>query len=149
MSLLKLYVRMYVYVHIATHCTFSIDHTNYNIDLHSNDVHIYYVFIYSNSPPDTSGSHASGSEPNVTADNKQHDKVLYDAPAKTVTIPHQTSASGQEYAVSTKAANKTSQALLPSEQYDDIQGTKIDTQGVSNNYMYVCLYLDGTEVLTI
>ena len=86
----------------------------------------------SNSPPGTSGSHASGGEPNVTATttvNNTDDKVEYAAPAQAVTIPHQILSSGQEYAVSTKAANK---AQPPSEYYDDVHGTKKDTQGVSD-----------------
>ena len=98
-----------------------------------------YVCICSSTG--TGGSHASAAETNGNTDSNGHsDKILYAAPAKTVTIPHQTSAAGQEYAVSTKSTNKTSQAQPPSEQYDDVQGTKKDAQRVSdsNICMYVC-----------
>ena len=109
------------------------------------------------SPTGTGGSHAFASETNgtngSTAINTLYDdKVEYAAPARTLTIPHQTSASGQEYAVSTKAATiphhtsasgqeyavstkatmKTSQAQPPAEQYNNVQGTIKDTQGVSS-----------------
>ena len=92
--------------------------------------------MYMNSPTGTGGSHASAAEANGNTDSNGHsDKVLYAAPAKVVTIPHQTSAAGQEYAVSTKAANKTSQVQPPSEQYDDVQDTKKDAQVVSDLYV--------------
>ena len=87
------------------------------------------------SPTSTGGSHALAAETNGNTDSNGHsDKVLYAAPAQAVTVPHQTSAGGQEYAVSTKAANKT-QAQLPSEQYDDVQGTKKEVQAVSDSYV--------------
>ena len=35
-----------------------------------------------------------------------NNKVVYVAPAQTVTVPHQTSAAGELYAVPTKAANR-------------------------------------------
>ena len=86
----------------------------------------------------TGGSHVSAAKTNGNTDSNGHsDKVLYAAPAKTATIPHHTAAGGQEYAVSTKATNKTSQAQPPSEHYDDVQGTKKDAQGVRDSY--VCM----------
>ena len=98
-----------------------------------------YVCICSSTG--TGGSHVSAAETNGNTHSNGHsDKILYATPAKTVTIPHQASAGGQEYAVSTKATNKTSQAQPSSEQYDDVQSTKKDAQRVSDSYihMYVC-----------
>ena len=88
-----------------------------------------YVLAYSCSPPGTGGTHASKGNYNT-----QNDKAVYAAPAQAVAIPHQTAASGEQYAVSTKTANKTSEGQPPSSQYDDIvNNTKKDTQGVSNS----------------
>ena len=102
-------------------------------------MHIH-TYIHTYSPTSTGGSHASAAEKNGNTDSNGHsDKVLYAAPSKVVTIPHQTSAGGELYAVSTKATNKTSQVQPPSEQYDDEQGTKKDTQGVS--YSYIRMYV--------
>ena len=98
-------------------------------------VHITLMYILY-SPTSTGGSHVSTAETNGNKDSNGHsDKVLYAAPAKVVTIPHQTSAGGELYAVSTKAAGKTSQAQPPSEQYDEVQDTKKDTQRVSDSYI--------------
>ena len=48
-----------------------------------------------------------GEETNeATAINSQYDKVVYAAPAQTVAVPHQTSAAGEQYAVSTKAVSR-------------------------------------------
>ena len=67
--------------------------------------------------------------PHQTSTNGQE----YAVSTKGVTIPHQTSTSGQEYAVSTKSTKKkTSQTQPPVDQYDDVHGTKKDTQGVSS-----------------
>ena len=67
--------------------------------------------------------------PHQTSTNGQE----YAVSTKAVTIPHQTSTSGQEYAVSTKSTKKkTSQTQPPVDQYDDVEGTKKDTQGVSS-----------------
>ena len=94
--------------------------------------------VYMYSPTSTGGSHASAAETNGNTDSNGHsDKVLYAAPSKVVTIPHHTSAGGELYAVSTKAANKTSQAQPTSEQCDDVQDTKTATQGVSNSYVHM------------
>ena len=72
----------------------------------------------------------------TTDSNDQNDKVMYAAPAQTATIPHQVSASGEQYAVSTKAANKTSEEQPPSRQYDDTtHDTKKDTKGVSTGVL--------------
>ena len=64
----------------------------------------------------------------TTDNNAQNDKVVYAAPVQAVNIPHQAAASGEQYAVSTKSVNKTSEEQLPSEYVHD---TKKDTQGVS------------------
>ena len=82
------------------------------------------------SPP---GSHESAGDKNVTttsySDVHYHDKVVYAAPAQTTSIiPHQTSATGQLYALSTKTA---SQENLASGGYDDVHNVKKDTGGVS------------------
>ena len=59
------------------------------------------------SPTDTTRTYTLGEETNgATAINSQYDKVVYAAPAQTVTVPHQTSAAGELYAVSTKAVNR-------------------------------------------
>ena len=73
----------------------------------------------------------------MTADsNGQNDKVMYAAPAQTVNIPHQAAASGEQYAVSTKAANKTSEEQPPSRHFDDTtHDTKNDTKGVSTGVL--------------
>ena len=85
------------------------------------------------SPPGTGGTHTSEGYTNVTTDsNAQDDKVVYAAPAQTINIPHQASASGEQYAVSTKAVNKTSEKHLPQERVDAADTTK-DFQGVSAN----------------
>ena len=88
-----------------------------------------YVHVYSYSPTGTGGTHASKGDYNV-----QNDKAVYAAPAQAVAIAHLTAASGEQYAVSTKTVNKTSEGQPPSSQYDDIvNNTKKDTQGVSNS----------------
>ena len=72
----------------------------------------------------------------ITGSNGQDDKVVYAAPAQTATIPHQAAASGEQYAVSTKAANKTSEEQPPTRQYDTTHhDTKKDTQGVSKGVL--------------
>ena len=50
-----------------------------------------------------------------------------------MTVPHQTSAAGDLYAVSTKATNYVNQEQLPSQEYDDTCNTKKDNQGVSGS----------------
>ena len=95
------------------------------------------------SPPDTGGTHASERDTNVTMDNKtKYDNVVYATPAQTVNIPHQAAASGEQYAVSSKAVSKSSEQQLPRE-HVDAPDTKKDFQGVSASnyvaiYMYVC-----------
>ena len=66
----------------------------------------------------------------TTDNNAQYDKVVYAAPVQAATIPHQAVASGEQYAVSTKAVNKTSEKNLPQEHVDAPDTTK-DFQGVS------------------
>ena len=88
-----------------------------------------YVHAYSYSPPGTGGTHASKGD-----NTAQNDKVVYAAPAQAVAVPHQTAASGEQYAMSTKTANNTSEGQPPSSQYDYVvNNTKKDTQGVSNS----------------
>ena len=84
-------------------------------------------------PAGTGGTHASKEYTNVTTDSSaQDDKVVYAAPAQAATIPHQAAASGEQYAVSTKAVNKTSEKHLPQE-HVDVPDTTKDLQGVSAN----------------
>ena len=78
------------------------------------------------SPPGTGGTHTSKGDFNA-----QHDKVVYAAPAQAEAVPHQTAASGEQYAVSTKTANMTSEKQPPSSQYDDVNNITKDTHGVS------------------
>ena len=86
------------------------------------------ISVFSFSPPGTGGTHASEGDTNViTTDKAQYDKVVYAAPVQAVNIPHQAAASGEQYAVSTKTANKTSEEQLPQKHVD----TKKDFQGVS------------------
>ena len=87
--------------------------------------------MHTYSPTGTGGSHTSGGAGTISAINDLYDKVEYAAPAQTVTVSHQTSTSGEEYAVSTKAAKKTSQEQPPTEKYDSVHATKKDTQEVS------------------
>ena len=71
------------------------------------------MHIYPHSPTDTSRTYTLGEETNeatVSSYSDQYDdKVVYAAPVQTVTVPHQTSAAGELYAVSTKAVNKKKQ----------------------------------------
>ena len=71
----------------------------------------------------------------TTDNNAQYDKVVYAAPAQTVNIPHQAAASGEQYAVSTKAVNKTSEKQQQLQHVDALDTTK-DLQGVSA-YLFV------------
>ena len=81
------------------------------------------------SPPE---SHESQGDKNATtSDVHYHDKVVYAAPAQTKIIPHQTSATGELYALSTKTVHKASQEHLVNGRYDDVLNVKKDTGGVS------------------
>ena len=82
------------------------------------------------SPTGTGRSTTSGGDNQTDA---FYDKDVYSDPAQTVTVPHQISATGAQYAVSTKAANYANQGQLPSEEYDDTCTTKKDNQGVSGS----------------
>ena len=74
----------------------------------------------------------------TTDNNAQYDKVVYAAPAQTATIPHQAAASGEQYAVSTKAVNKISEKQQQQQQqHVDAPDTTKDFQGVSAN-SYTC-----------
>ena len=95
----------------------------------------YTICICTHSPPATGGTHASEGETKTdatTAANTGYDKVLYAAPAQTVNVPHQTSAAGELYAVSTKTVNRKNQNLQPQEHVNK-DDTKKDFQGVSNS----------------
>ena len=75
----------------------------------------------------------------TTDNNAQYDKVVYAAPAQTAIIPHQAAASGEQYAMSTKAVNKTNkQQQQQQHQHVDAPDTTKDFQGVSAN-SYVLL----------
>ena len=78
------------------------------------------------SPTSTGGSHTSGGD-------AYYDKAVYSDPSQTMTIPHQTSATGDVYAVSIKATSYVNQEQQPSKEYDDTCDTKKDTQGVSGS----------------
>ena len=54
---------------------------------------------------------------------------MYAAPAQTVIVPHQASAAGDMYAVSTKTMNKKSQEQSPQEDIDIGDSKKVE--GVS------------------
>ena len=97
-------------------------------------IDISYLLVHSYSPPGTGGTHASEGDTNVTADSiDQDDKIVYAAPVQAVNIPHQASASGEQYAVSTKAVSKTSVEQPPSRQYHDAtHDAKKDTEKVSS-----------------
>ena len=88
------------------------------------------------SPTGTIGSTAlEGGTNAITDNNIQSDKVVYAAPAQIVTVPHQTSATGDLYAVSTKAAQKPGQEQQPSGESNDAppDTIKANTQGVSSS----------------
>ena len=76
----------------------------------------------------------------TTDNNAQYDKVVYAAPAQTINIPHQAAASGEQYAVSTKAVNKTSEKQQQQQQHVDAPDTTKGLQGVSA-YLFVCMYI--------
>ena len=104
--------------------------------------------MYSYSPPGTSGYHASEGDTNVTIDsNAQDDKVVYAAPVQVVNIPHQAAASGEQYAVSTKAVSNASKEQPLSGQYND--DTKKDTQGVSSSNSGLMIYVQGVSILNV
>ena len=73
----------------------------------------------------------------TTDNNTQYDKVVYAAPVQAVNIPHQAAASGEQYAVSTKAVNNTKQKQQQQQQQQqqhiDAPDTKKDFQGVRAN----------------
>ena len=92
------------------------------------------MYIHPHSPTGTSASHGLGGETGVTTTtNAGYDKVVYAAPAQTVTVPHQASAAGEMYAVSTKAANKKKQEQPPPQEHVDVDDTKKNPQGVSSS----------------
>ena len=115
-----------------------------NILLQYSIIHTYYTYvlygnIHSHSPTGTGGTHTLGEETNeATIINDQYDeKVVYAAPAQTVTIPHQTSATGDMYAVSTKVVGKASQEQPPAGEGNGVHDVKSDppkkdTGGVSS-----------------
>ena len=72
------------------------------------------MYIHAHSPTDTSRSYTLGEDTNgAIVSNTQYDKVVYAAPTQTVIVPHQPSAAGDMYAVSTKAMNKKCQEQSP------------------------------------
>ena len=89
------------------------------------------MYIHAHSPTDTSKSYTLGEDTNeATVNNTQYDKVVYAAPAQTVIVPHQTSAAGDMYAVSTKT-NKKSQEQSSQEDTDICDSKKVE--GVSGS----------------
>ena len=94
--------------------------------------------MYIHNPTDTSRTNTLAEETNgATATNSQHDKVVYVAPAQTVTVPHQISAAGDMYTVSTKNVNKKSQAQPLQEQPPVDTDEPKKTKGVSSNNSYI------------
>ena len=89
------------------------------------------MYIHAHSPTDTSKSYTLEDTNEATASNTQYDKVVYAAPAQTVTVPHQTSAAGDMYAVSTKTMNKKNQEQPPQEDIDIGDSKKVE--GVSGS----------------
>ena len=123
----------------CTPVMYKVSYNTYGVTTYINYVRrlmidISYLHVYSYSPPGTGGYHASEGDTNVTIDsNAQDDKVVYAAPVQAVNIPHQAVASGEQYAVSTKAVSKTSEEQPPSGQYHDAtHDTKKDTEKVSS-----------------
>ena len=103
------------------------------------------IHIRVHSPTDTSRTFSLREETNeATIINSQYDdKVLYAAPAHTVIVPHQASAAGEQYAVSTKAVNKKNKEKPlkeepPQEDVDIGQSKEVET--VSTN-TYVAKYV--------
>ena len=93
------------------------------------------VCIHTHSPPANGGTHTPEGETKTdatTATNTGFEKVLYAAPVQTVTVPHQTSAGGELYAMSTKAVNKKNKDQSPQEHFNK-DDTKEDIQGVSSS----------------
>ena len=83
--------------------------------------------IHAHSPTDTSRTYTLGEETNeATVINSQYDKVVYAAPAQTVTVPHQASATGDMYAVSTKAVNRKNKEQPPQEDVDIGQSKRVE-----------------------
>ena len=96
------------------------------------------MYFRAHSPTDTSRTNTLGEEANeATATNGQCDKVVYAAPAQTVTVPHQTSVAGELYAVSTKNVNKKSQEQPLQEQPPVDIGEPKKVEGVSGNTSYI------------
>ena len=93
------------------------------------------MYFHVHSPTDTSRTNKETN--GATATNSQHDKVEYAAPAQTVTVPHQTSAAGEQYTVSTKNVNKKSQAQPLQEQPSVDTDEPKKAKGVSSNNSYI------------
>ena len=92
------------------------------------------MYFHEHSPTDTSKANTLGEESNgATAISSQYDKVVYAAPAQTVTVPHQTAFTGEQYAVSTKNVNKKGQEQPLQEQLPVDIGEPKKTEGVSGN----------------
>ena len=92
------------------------------------------MYFHAYSPTDTSRTNTLGEESNrAAATSSQCDKVVYAAPAQTVTVPHQTSSMGEQYAVSTKNVNKKSQEQPLQEQPPVDIGEAKKSAGVSGN----------------
>ena len=95
-------------------------------------MYMLICIFHAHSPTDTSKSYTLGEDTNeATVSNTQYDKVVYAAPAQTVTVPHQASAAGDMYAVSTKTMNKKSQEQSPQEDIDIGDSKKVE--GVSGS----------------
>lgn len=88
-------------------------------------MHDFITFIHIRSYPDAGGNHDSGEETNLSISNALYDRL------KPITIPHQTSASGDVYAVSTRKKNWEQTSQKQVEKQVDTGDTKKESQGVS------------------
>ena len=95
--------------------------------------------IYSPSHTGIGGSHSSGE---TMGSNAPQDQVVYSEPLQDVTLPNLTSASRQQYDLSTKAVNKSSQEQLASRKSRDVPDIKSDSQVVSSIVSSECFIHD-------
>ena len=115
-----------------------------------------YIHVYS--PTDNSRTYTLGEETNgaTTISDQYDDKVVYATPAQIVTVPHQASATGELYAVSTKTMTKKSKeeplTEQPSPSQEDVDiGEFKKVEGVSGNtYVgkYRLILLQCIKILT-
>ena len=98
------------------------------------------MYIHAYSPTDNRRTYSLGEETNgaTTSSDQYDDKVVYAAPAQIVAVPHQASATGELYAVSTKTVTKKSKVEplteQPSPSQEDVDiGEFKKVEGVSDD----------------